>query len=84
MFCITGSRGLFCALLYLPTKNAIAQQETGLETSEIQAQESPKAPEVENKAKTDPQDITVYKTRTGSKYHRAGCQYLAKRAFQFL
>lgn len=70
--------GSFFVLVYLPAKNSIAQQEGGLEPSEIQAQESPKAPEMENRTKTESQDITVYRTRTGSKYHRAGCQYLAK------
>ena len=27
---------------------------------------------------TDPKDLTVYITRTGTKYHSAGCRYLAK------
>lgn len=31
-------------------------------------------------APDSPPDVTVYLTRTGSKYHRAGCQHLAKSA----
>ena len=27
---------------------------------------------------TDKQEVTVYATRTGSKYHRSGCRYLRK------
>jgi micrococcal nuclease len=41
-----------------------------------------KPPEVRddfgNKKEETPVEITVYVTRTGSKYHRAGCRYLAK------
>lgn len=29
-------------------------------------------------AQPQPQDVTVYVTKTGEKYHRAGCQYLSK------
>jgi hypothetical protein len=29
-----------------------------------------------------PQDCTVYVTKTGHKYHRAGCQYLKSSAFK--
>jgi hypothetical protein len=29
-------------------------------------------------ANVDPQTITVYITRTGEKYHRAGCQHLRR------
>jgi hypothetical protein len=28
--------------------------------------------------KADPEEVTVYVTRTGQKYHRAGCQYLSR------
>jgi micrococcal nuclease len=26
----------------------------------------------------DPKTVTVYRTKTGAKYHRAGCRYLSK------
>ena len=43
---------------------------------------SPTAPSVqqqESSSQTDDTDeITVYVTRTGTKYHRAGCRYLSK------
>ena len=31
---------------------------------------------------TQPQDCTVYVTKTGHKYHRAGCQYLKSSSFK--
>lgn len=31
-----------------------------------------------NQPKQDPETITVYVTRTGMKYHRDGCRFLAK------
>lgn len=30
--------------------------------------------------KPDPEKVTVYRTKTGSKYHRAGCSYLRRSA----
>lgn len=39
--------------------------------------ESPKAPSVD-KPKDTTTDVTVYITRTGSKYHRGSCRYLKK------
>jgi hypothetical protein len=41
----------------------------------IQAETKPK---VQAQSPTESQNITVYITRTGSKYHSAGCRYLAK------
>lgn len=38
---------------------------------------SQKAPQVQSKP-TDQKELTVYITRTGKKYHRAGCRYLSK------
>lgn len=35
-------------------------------------------PEMHQQAVEDTQSVTVYITKTGSKYHRAGCQYLRK------
>lgn len=42
-------------------------------------QEPPKAKEKPPKAKQ--QEIIVYVTKTGGKYHRAGCQYLRRSSF---
>jgi hypothetical protein len=33
---------------------------------------------VHAQSQQDPQTITVYVTRTGAKYHRAGCRYLSR------
>ena len=41
----------------------------------IQIKQSDKSP---NTSATDKENITVYVTRTGSKYHSAGCRYLKK------
>src|SRR5437868_12289070 len=30
-----------------------------------------------DESETDPEEITVYVTRTGKKYHREGCRYLS-------
>jgi hypothetical protein len=44
-------------------------------SSAIQAELKPK---VQAQSPTENQDIAVYITRTGSKYHSAGCRYLAR------
>lgn len=36
------------------------------------------SPEAKTPTTSDQQEITVYITRTGAKYHRAGCRYLSK------
>jgi hypothetical protein len=45
----------------------------------VQAEVSP-APEVQRKPRVEPDavTVTVYVTRTGAKYHRDGCRYLAR------
>ncbi|MGO5092760.1 cell envelope integrity protein TolA [Clostridium sp. LCP25S3_F10] len=49
-------------------------QSTGKGNSNNQSNESPNA--------DDNQNYTVYKTRTGSKYHSSGCRYLKKSCYE--
>lgn len=39
---------------------------------------APKTPSGGTATVAEPEEITVYVTRTGHKYHRAGCRYLSK------
>lgn len=39
---------------------------------------SPPKPSTESPSPPKPSTITVYITKTGEKYHRAGCRYLSK------
>jgi hypothetical protein len=42
----------------------------------LPAQQTPPQSPQTGQQRQDPQSVTVYITRTGKKYHRAGCRYL--------
>src|SRR5204862_2674353 len=45
-------------------------------TGQPPAPTPPPPPGMSEPSNPDPQEVTAYVTRTGSKYHRAGCSYL--------
>jgi hypothetical protein len=68
-----------CFLLAtLCTVQGITQSTGNISSPRTQAEAPPATPKVQTQAPAATQDITVYVTHTGSKYHRAGCRSLAK------
>jgi hypothetical protein len=42
------------------------------------AADEPEDSRAADDSETDPEEVTVYVTRTGQKYHREGCRYLSR------
>lgn len=61
-------------------QKAQPSQQPEVKASSTPAPQTSTSPSVKSTppAQTQKQEITVFVTRTGSKYHRAGCRYLAK------
>ena len=71
----------YAVTLFIPPNDFCREKFTILETAARESKKGLWAPEAKDDSgtkKEDTQEIIVYVTRTGSKYHRGDCQYLSK------